>query len=208
MTRLHLDRAPDPPSINTFKSRPGPYATEWSPSPETAWSKGLIEQGRFNKADTILLAFIVDCAMKLYICAGIDLPCLESLTDSGIVHIIIIAVYSSVFRQMQRPDLMSHQAVGFGRFYLNAMVDFEKIRERCDITFAQHIQDPENRNAFAVRFLVYDSFGNDELGTIEDAFEWVYGQSPSTVVSDVEDIVVEDSPRDPISIRRWVFGFN
>jgi hypothetical protein len=39
------------------------------------------------------MAFIVDCAMKLYIVANIDLRCLEFMADSDIVHAIIRAVY-------------------------------------------------------------------------------------------------------------------
>ena len=208
-TVLPLCCAPKAPSINTFMQRPGPYGTPWFSSEETLWSLGLIEHGRFNKPDTVLLAFIVDCAMKLYVCASITLHCLESLTDSDLVHTIIEAAYSNVLGQIQRADLMSRQALAFGRFYLKAMADFGKIRERCDITFGQYIQHQQTRNDFAARFLIYDSFGDDELGIIENAFKWVYGQSPSTVVNDMEENITQDSSgRDPISIRQWVFGFN
>ena len=208
-TVLPLYCAPNTPSINTFRARPRPYSTPWFSSGETLWSLGLIDHGRFNKPDTVLLAFVVDCAMKLYICASITLHCLESLTDSDLVHTIIQAVYINVLGQIQRADLISRQALAFGKFYLKAVADFGKIRERCNITFGQYIQHQQTRNDFAVRFLIYDSFGYADLGIIEDAFGWVYGQSPSTVVNGMEETITEDSSgRDPISIRQWVFGFN
>jgi hypothetical protein len=79
----------------------GPYTTPWIPGALTLWSKSLIEHGKFESADAALLAFTVDCAMKVYITADLDLPCLELRGDDDIVWTLIFEAYWAAVRNQQ-----------------------------------------------------------------------------------------------------------
>jgi hypothetical protein len=188
----------------------GPYTTPWIPGALTLWSKSLIEHGKFESADAALLAFTVDCAMKVYITADLDLPCLELRGDDDIVWTLIFEAYWAAVRNQQRHAGRQGASISaVDNFLIFAVECFPKIRQRCQITFRQKIQDPAIRDAFASELVgrAHRRFSGMQP-LLKRTYMWVYGKTPSRVVEERNDRREGEQARPLISIRQWVFEQN
>ncbi|KAF2833758.1 hypothetical protein CC86DRAFT_14688 [Ophiobolus disseminans] len=55
---------------NIMTPRPGPYPTEWVWNSWCPWSRSLAASCKLTDEDRAFFAFLVDCAMKMFICAS------------------------------------------------------------------------------------------------------------------------------------------
>jgi hypothetical protein len=212
----YLEYYDEPRTINTFDilqaniATPlaGPYNTLRIPDARTLWSKNLIEQGKLEEADAALLALIVDCAMKVYITADLDLPCLEHVSDDDLVWTVIYDAYWAVVKARSSHAAGSNSAIhAVDRFLLSVVGDLPKLQERCKISFRQHIQDAELKSVCAFVLGAHDSF-NDAQHMISKVYRWVYGEWPWVAIERKDWGASEDLGRRLISIRQWVFERN
>ncbi|KAH7345962.1 hypothetical protein BKA66DRAFT_614666 [Pyrenochaeta sp. MPI-SDFR-AT-0127] len=195
---------------NIADSIPGPYSTPWFPGRQDLWSRDLIEMGIFDSTDAALLAFIVDCSMKLYIVSDIEIPSLEMLEDSDLVWSVITETQRLVRRDVQNRGTHSSSpglsALSVENLMLCAARDLPKIRQRCKITFRQAIQSCVVKYAFAFELTDNHSRFKDMFHELASAFQWVYGKHPSFFVNTQQNHSV--SSFHGISIRHYVFDYN
>jgi hypothetical protein len=168
----YIDNAFDILQANIATPLPGPYSTTWTPDARTLWSASLIKHGKLDCADAALLAFTVDCAMKVYITADLDLPCLEHMNQDDLVWTIIYKAYWVLIRARS-----SHNRAmsALEQFLVFVVEDLPKLRERCRILFGQHMQDPESKATFALNIVAHVKF-HDVQPIISKVFLWVYGE--------------------------------
>jgi len=191
---------------NLAFSRPGPYKTPWVYHPQSMWSRGLIENGRFDKDDAALVAFIVDCAMMLYIRMDTEMPVQDNTRESELGWRVIFEVYAkvSVRVALHGHPLATDTTCVESTFFI-AMDGVMRILERHDIRLRQHIQDPITRHGMALYIIKQDSFRESTASMIR-AFKWVYGQGPVQVLN--AGLKEEEFTRDLISIRKWILDYN
>ena len=191
---------------NLAFSRPGPYKTPWVYHPQSMWSRGLIENGRFDKDDAALVAFIVDCAMMLYIRMDTEMPVQDNTRESELGWRVIFEVYAKVsVRIALHGHLLDTDTACAQSVFFIAMDGMMKILERLDIHLRQHIQDPITRHDMALYIVRQDRFRGN-MARIIRAFKWVYGQGPLQVLTAGLD--EREFTRDLISIRKWVLDYN
>ncbi|KNG52325.1 hypothetical protein DDE82_000532 [Stemphylium lycopersici] len=199
---------PTMPRINPVTSLPGPYVIPWQHFKESPWSKGLIEDGKFNIADTVLLAFVVDLAMKFFIVANISQPDVN-LCDSGLVWDILERVFETLLTQLTTHGFSKDNNIAsVERFWLYTADDLSKIGERFEIEFLQDVQSPETKILFAEEIL-YKHYFTDHIDNQNAciAFRWIYGVWPRSVLQTQAE-GPETPTHKPISIRQWVFEYN
>jgi hypothetical protein len=194
-------------SINAIIPMPGPYALPWHYSTPTAWSRSLIERSQFRATDAILLAFLVDVAMKLYIVDGVNCSVLNITDDSGLVWTILYMVHNSLGRRVLDCGWSKGRTIkNVEIFFLLATRDLPKIRERFGIAFLQNIQDPKTISLLAKKLVRCRSSGR-KTEMVYDVFRWVYGIWPESVLQKNETDT-EGRSRSPITLRQWVFEYN
>jgi hypothetical protein len=117
--------------------------------------KSLIEHGKLESADAALLAFTVDCVMKVYVTADLDTPCLEDMSQDNLVWTVIYEAYWAFIRTRS-----SHNRAMFAleQFLVSVVEDLPKLREQCEVSFCQHIHDPEIKVAFAFELVAQVRF--------------------------------------------------
>ncbi|EMD97690.1 hypothetical protein COCHEDRAFT_1045918, partial [Bipolaris maydis C5] len=193
--------------INAIISVPGPYTLSWHFSTSLLWSKSLVQHGEFTAADAILLAFLVDVAMKLYIVDGINYSVLNILDTSHLVWTVLSIIHRSIYQRVSRYGWSKGDVIQtVESFYLAAAVGLYRIRERFDIAFLQRIQDPKTKSLFARKLLLNNIFAPNTR-KIAKVYRWVYGESPELIYfNGMND--AEPPSRSPINIWQWVFEYN
>lgn len=191
---------------NLANHLPGPYTTPWTYDAQSMWSKGLIEDRDINYNDAALLAFTVDCAMKLYIRLDVDQPASEVKGESDLAWSVILEVYAKVHENNALGRVSSDTGMACAEsFFLLAMDGVMKFMERCTVILRQHIQDPINKYTMALYVTKRGSFVENKAISLR-AFQWVYGIWPQPVVAVGLD--EEDFTQNLMSIREWVFEYN
>ncbi|EUC46820.1 hypothetical protein COCMIDRAFT_91700 [Bipolaris oryzae ATCC 44560] len=193
--------------INAIISVPGPYTLSWDCSSSLLWSKSLVQHGEFEAADAILLAFVVDVAMKLYIVDGINYSVLNILDTSQLVWTVLSIIHNSIYKRVSCCGWSKGDVIQtVESFFLAAAPGLHRIRERFDIAFLQKILDPYTKLLFAKKLILHENF-TPNTGKIAKVYRWVYGEPPELVLfNDMED--GEPPSQRPINIRQWVFEYN
>jgi hypothetical protein len=84
---------------------PPPYQSSWTWVPGSWWSKNLVKGGKFDEVDGVLLAFMVDYAMKLYISADMheqSATTLNTLITSELAWAIVLAGRSCAAKRIRK----------------------------------------------------------------------------------------------------------
>lgn len=186
----------------------GPYATAWEWSAECPWSWRLAVHGDPTYEDTVLFAFLVDCAMKMFILGDMNVHgTMEHLSPSDLAWEVIQESRRLVATYFHRPaELSPAQRKIPNEVYLifrKLAQNLRRIQERCDITINQRIRHPSVR--FAFHRLIWDV---ERLSHHRDLFRrahlWLYGEDANRH-SWMPPWDVDGSS---VSIRDWVFDHN
>jgi hypothetical protein len=191
---------------NTVSQRPAPYPSSWTWSPRLFWSIDFVARGHLNETDAALLVFMVDCAMKLYIVADLEVDFDGYPSSTKLTFAILERTKRLVRDWSLYPETLSvvqsKLPAPVIEFLTPLVLDLSRIRERCDIMVGQNLQDP-NLKIEVARTLMNESRFKSSHDFIMEALEWVYGE-------DSLEGRLDGKPVDGmgIEIREWIFEHN
>jgi hypothetical protein len=182
---------------NTFTRKPTPWATEWQRESNCPWSSRLATLGDANKDDSTLFAFMVDCAMKLFIDADLELPVgAHMLTNSELVWKVIRLAEVALQKWLRHEVTFRISINEDALIFLVKLLEYlPRILERCRIDIGQQIRHSYVRMA-AYHLKEKDSRWGGWEHSFEDAYYWVYGDQKGF------------STGTAVSVWDWLFNHN
>lgn len=120
---------------NTFARRHGPYSTPWVWDANCIWCRDLALRYKFTAIDGALFAFAVDCAMKIFILADLELPGqAASCGTSKLAWLVIRIAYEWARTAYLSTPAPCHVPLDVLLVFIHTTSHMSKIMERWSIT--------------------------------------------------------------------------